>query len=97
MSLTPNSHKRTAPVRHELPTAPLPRNLCGPETITGLVRACNGVHTRLWDDPLNRIHYCDDAVREAVERADEQQQVITVTTEKLRGRWQITKVELAKP
>lgn len=81
------------PVRHEMPTYTPSKSLVGPETITGLVRDIEFNKVRLWDDALGRNHYATVEHLGVLQNAAINKQPITVTTEKIRGRWTITGVE----
>jgi len=94
VSLKPGIPQRKQPT-YQMPPAYKPSiGLVGPERITGQVREINGSKVRLWDDAMDREHTVPDAdMANRLAIAEMRNQPITVTTEKLRGRWQITEIE----
>jgi hypothetical protein len=87
---------KPAPTPTEPP--PVSRNLCGPETVVGTVREIT-IHSvvkatcRLWNCPSDRTYYVMPV--ELIERLLDAgtNTPVSVTVEKLRGRWTVTKVE----
>jgi hypothetical protein len=83
---------KPAPVTVEPPPK---RNLCGPEVIVGTVRATSENHIRLWNDPMDRLIHHGPYNMGVFDHASKHDHPLTVTVQKIKGRWCVVSVETA--
>ena len=94
-----NGARNKPQVERQMPVVePPPKQRCltGPDEITGTVREIvidlGHSKCRLWNDPMDRWIRCD-GYEYLLLTAKQENKSVTVTTEKLNGRWMVTKME----
>ena len=90
-----DAYKSTARPTYQMPVYQPSIGLVGPERITGGVLAIEPSCLRvlLNDDCMGRWHYVTADQLIEMQAVKDNELTITVTTEKLRGRWQLTRIE----
>ena len=102
VSLKPSANKlhlKPPAEKRDRPSLAPARSLCGPETLVGLIRMIvegpvGFDVVRLWNDPLDRQHYCEEFEALKLREAEQNKQVVTVTTTKVRGRWTLSEIKI---
>jgi hypothetical protein len=90
--LTYYKPKERKPAERTEPAAPR-RSPVGPDIIATTIRELGCGWLRAWNDPMDRTLYYGEQHRDEIHDAHGDGKAITLTAEKLRGRWQITKLE----